>query len=115
MRVARTVNPNVRDGKLEKNFHKVETALQISKIEYDAYFAEGTGHAIQIGDSIRHSDYDLVGPVGGDGTVREVANGIRDSSKHLEEDPEPGNRGYRYETPEGPSVSDDDEFSDFSL
>ena len=65
MRVARTVNPNVRDGNLGKNFHKVETALQISKLEYDAYFAEGTGPAIQMGDSIRHSDYDLVGPVGG--------------------------------------------------
>ena len=65
MRVARTVNPNVRDGKLERNFHKVETALQISKIEYDAYFAEGNGQAIQIGDSLRHSDYDSIGAVGG--------------------------------------------------
>ena len=32
-----------------------------------------------------------------------------------EEEPEPENRGSRYETREGPSVSDDDEFSDFSF
>ena len=31
------------------------------------------------------------------------------------EEPEPENRGSRYETREGPSVSDDDEFSDFSF
>ena len=32
-----------------------------------------------------------------------------------EEMPEPEIRGSRYETREGPSVSDDDEFSDFSF
>ena len=32
-----------------------------------------------------------------------------------EEEPEPEIRGSRYETREGPSVSDDDEFSDFSF
>ena len=115
MRVACIVNPNAKDGKLGKNFHKVEKALQLSRIEYDAYFTEGTGHATQIADCLRESDYDLVFAVGGDGTVHEVAYGTRDSSKRLEEDPEPGNRGFRYETREGPSVSDDDEFSDFSF
>lgn len=83
MRVACIVNPNARDGKVGKNFHRIEEAIETSGIEYDAHMTEGTGHAIEIASSLRDSDYDLVVAVGGDGTVHEVANGIRDSSKRL--------------------------------
>ena len=83
MRVACIVNPNARDGKVGKNFHRIEKALETSGIEYDAHMTEGTGHAIEIASSLRDSDYDLVVAVGCDGTVHEVANGIRDSSKRL--------------------------------
>ena len=77
------MNPNARDGKLGKIFHKIEKALESSGIVYDTYMTEGTGHAIEIASSLRDSDFDLVVAVGGDGTVHEVANGIRDSSKRL--------------------------------
>ena len=44
---------------------------------------EGTGHAIEIASGLRDSDFDLIVAIGGDGTVHEVANGIRGSSKRM--------------------------------
>ena len=82
-RVACIVNPNARDGKLGKNLHKVEAAMDSAEIQYDVFLTKGTGHAIEISSGLRDSDYDLVVAVGGDGTVHEVANGIRDSSKRM--------------------------------
>ena len=82
-RVACIVNPNARDGKLGKNFPKVEDALRSSGIEFDIFMTNGKGHAIEISSDLRESDYDLIVAVGGDGTVHEVANGIRGSDKRL--------------------------------
>ena len=82
-RVACIANPNARDGKLAKNFHKIDEALTSSGLEYDVFMTEGTGHAIEIASGLRDSDYDLIVAIGGDGTVHEVANGIRGSSKRL--------------------------------
>ena len=82
-RVACIVNPNARDGKLGKNFHKIEDELTASGLEHDVFMTKGTGHAIEIASDLRETDYDLVVAIGGDGTVHEVANGIRGSSKRL--------------------------------
>ena len=82
-RVACIVNPNARDGKLGKNIHNVEAAMDSAEIQNDVFLTEGTGHAIEISSGLRDSDYDLIVAVGGDGTVHEVANGIRGSSKRM--------------------------------
>ena len=81
--VACITNPNARDGKLGKNFHKIEEALASSGFDHDVFMTEGTGHAIEMASGLRDSDYDLIVAIGGDGTVHEVANGIRGSSKRL--------------------------------
>ena len=70
-RVACIANPNARDGKLAKNFHKIDEALTSSGLEYDVFMTEGTGHAIEIASGLRDSDYDLIVAIGGDGTVHE--------------------------------------------
>ena len=82
-RVACIVNPNARDGKLGKEFSKIESALVSAGIAYDSFMTEEVGHAIELSSGLRESDYDLIVAVGGDGTVHEVANGIRDSEKRL--------------------------------
>ena len=82
-RVACIVNPNARDGKLGKNFRKIEEELAASGLDHDVFMTERTGHAIEIASDLRETDYDLVVAIGGDGTVHEVANGIRGSSKRL--------------------------------
>ena len=46
---------------------------------------------------------------------RVVKRNIETVPEETEEEPEPEIRGSRYETRKGPSVSDDDEFSDFSF
>ena len=83
VRVACIVNPNARDGKLGKNLHKVEAAMDSAVIQHDVFLTEGTGHAIEISSGLRDSDYDLLVAVGGDGTVHEVANGIRESPMRM--------------------------------
>jgi len=82
-RIACIANPNARDGKMGKNFHKVEEALESSGIDFDVFMTEGKGHAIEIASGLRESEYDLVVAVGGDGTVHEVANGLRGSNTRL--------------------------------
>ena len=82
-RLACIVNPSARDGKAGKNFHKIEQALISSGLDFDVFMTEGTGHGIEIASSLRESDYDLVVAIGGDGTVHEIANGIRGSSKRM--------------------------------
>ena len=82
-RIACIINPNARDGKVGKNFHKVEESLKSSGIDYEIFMTTGKGHAIEISSDLRDSDYDLVVAVGGDGTVHEVANGIRGSDMRL--------------------------------
>ena len=82
-RLACIVNPNARDGKLGKNIHKIEQALMASGLDFDVFMTEGTGHGIEIASGLRESDYDLVVAIGGDGTVHEIANGIRGSSMRM--------------------------------
>ncbi len=81
MRIACIVNPHARDGKLGNNFPKVEAELRKAEIEFDVFMTEGCGHAIEISSNLRETDHDLVVAVGGDGTVHEVANGLRKSKQ----------------------------------
>ena len=83
MHVACIVNPHARDGELGKNLMKIQNELESLGIEYEALLTEGRGHAIEIASKLRDSKHDLIVAVGGDGTVHEVANGLRGSSKRM--------------------------------
>ena len=83
LRVACIANPNARDGKLGKNLDNIEKALEASGLDNEVFMTEGTGHAIEIASGLRDSNFDLIVAIGGDGTVHEVANGIRGSSKRM--------------------------------
>lgn len=62
---------------------KVQNELESLGIEYEVNLTEGRGHAIEIASNLRESKYDLIVAVGGDGTVHEVANGLRGSGKRM--------------------------------
>lgn len=62
---------------------KIQNELESLGIEYEALLTEGRGHAIEIASKLRDSKHDLIVAVGGDGTVHEVANGLRGSSKRM--------------------------------
>ena len=83
VRIACVANPNARDGKLGRDLQRIEDAIGNSGIESEFFMTEGVGHAIEISSSLRESEFDLVVAIGGDGTVHEVANGLRGSGKRL--------------------------------
>lgn len=76
------VNPKSRSGRGGMIWNLVEPELKKRRIDYQVYYTEYARHAIEItagitADGLEHT---LV-VVGGDGTVDEVVNGIRDCSK----------------------------------
>ena len=78
------VNPAGRDGRSLKRWKSVETILNETEIEREVYFTEYVGHASEIAYSLRERvDIDCVVACGGDGTVHEIASGLRNSDKKL--------------------------------
>ena len=80
-RVACILNPNARDGLSLKLWDDFEQALANSGFDVDLHQTEAPGHAMDIAEGLCEGDHDLVVAVGGDGTVHEVASGLRGSSK----------------------------------
>ena len=82
-RIACILNPKARDGLSVKQWALFENCLLEAGYEIDLHHTEYIGHAIEISANLRDSNYELVVAVGGDGTVHEVASGLRGSSKIL--------------------------------
>ena len=80
-RIACIVNPAGRDGHALKRWKAVEPALSEAGFECETHFTDRVGHAPEIAFSLRNrGDLDLIVACGGDGTVHEVASGMRGSS-----------------------------------
>ncbi len=82
-RIACILNPNARDGLSVRQWDKFEPALKEAGFEIDLRRTEGPGHAMDIAQSLVDEDHELVVAIGGDGTVHEVASGLRGSQKVL--------------------------------
>ena len=80
-RIACILNPNARDGLSLKQWDDFEQALVNSGFDVDLYQTEAPGHAMDIAEGLIEENHELVVAVGGDGTVHEVASGLRGSSK----------------------------------
>ena len=78
------VNPAGRDGRALKKWNKVEKYLSEQNLTFEVHFTKKIGHASEIAYSLRdRQDIDCVVACGGDGTVHEVASGLRGSEKKL--------------------------------
>ena len=78
------VNPAGRDGRALKFWKKNEEILKEKNVEVETIFTEYVGHASEIAYSLRErEDIECVIACGGDGTVHEVASGLRGSNKKL--------------------------------
>lgn len=82
-RIACILNPNARDGLALRQWDKFEPALKEAGFEIGLHRTEGPGHAMDIAQSLVEEDHELVVAIGGDGTVHEVASGLRGSQKVL--------------------------------
>jgi len=82
-RIACILNPNARDGLSARQWEKFEPALEEAGFEVDLHHTERPGHAMDIARSLVDGDHELVVAIGGDGTVHEVASGLRGSQKVL--------------------------------
>ena len=82
-RIACILNHNARDGLSLRQWERFEPALSEAGFDVDLRRTEGPGHAMDIAEGLVAEDHDIVVAVGGDGTVHEVASGLRGSSKVL--------------------------------
>ena len=83
-RIHAIVNPAGRDGTAGKRWPKILAQLEDSGIVVDTTFTERVNHAAEIAWSLRNQyantpigECPLIVAVGGDGTVHEVASGLR--------------------------------------
>ncbi len=78
------VNPAGRDGRALKFWKRTEAILKDRDMDFEVHFTTHIGHASEIAYSLREKeDIDCVVACGGDGTVHEVASGLRGSDKKL--------------------------------
>ncbi len=79
--IACIVNPAGRDGESLKLWESAKPKLEEAGLQTEVYLTERVGHASEIAFSLKdRKDIDLVVANGGDGTVHEVASGLRGSN-----------------------------------
>jgi diacylglycerol kinase family enzyme len=80
-RIACILNPKARDGLSISQWSQFEKSLQNSGYKIDLFHTEYIGHGMDLAANLRESEHEIVVAVGGDGTVHEVASGLRGSGK----------------------------------
>lgn len=69
-------NPTSRQGKSKNDFKKIISILNSRKINFEYVLTTRKNEAIELASSTSKNDFDVVIPVGGDGTICEVITGL---------------------------------------
>jgi diacylglycerol kinase (ATP) len=77
------VTPKVVSRSVGREWPHINRQLQKTGLSFDHEFTKGAGHATEIANRTIDSGYRYLIPVGVDGTVNEVVNGILHSSNPL--------------------------------
>ena len=73
------VNLHSRTGKAKEIWESLEEILTKDGVSYRIHITEYVGHATKIAEDLTADDaYHFLVVAGGDGTINEVLNGIRD-------------------------------------
>lgn len=81
--IAFIVNPTAGNGKAYRMIPKIEKYLKDKNIKHKFFITKYPGHGTILAREAVKDDFEIVVAVGGDGTVHEVINGIRDSDVAL--------------------------------
>ena len=73
------VNPAAGAGKTGKYWPDIKSVLKKVGLRFEHDITEAPGHAIELAKNAVKKGYRIVVPVGGDGTINEVVNGIYSS------------------------------------
>jgi len=80
-RIVMIVNPAGRDGTVGRRWPHIHEQVRAAGLNPEVHQTERVGHATEIAASLRNdSEVGMVVAVGGDGTVHEIASGIRGTS-----------------------------------
>ncbi len=69
-------NPTSRQGKSKDDFRKIVSILESKKVDFEYVLTTRKDEAIDLASSISKNIFDVVVPVGGDGTICEVITGL---------------------------------------
>jgi YegS/Rv2252/BmrU family lipid kinase len=70
------VNPAAGAGKTAKRWPRILQFLKKTGMRFEHDLTEAPGHAIELAKAAVSKGYKLIVPVGGDGTINEVVNGL---------------------------------------
>lgn len=73
------VNPAAGAGKTAKRWPYIMQFLKKIGVKFEHDLTEAPGHAIELAKNAVSKGYKLIVPVGGDGTINEVVNGMYDT------------------------------------
>lgn len=77
------LNPIAGNGKANKAFERLKALLQIQEISFDYQISNYPGHLIELARNYadhQHSQNERLVVIGGDGSLNEVLNGIKEST-----------------------------------
>lgn len=82
MKYSFIINPNSRSGKGGKVWDEIHKELDKRQVEYEYFFTKKPRHAIHIAEELTSDEEEhYITVLGGDGTINEVVNGIKDLDK----------------------------------
>lgn len=70
------INPTSGRGKPAKCWPRIQEIFRAENWEFDATFTQRPGEASEIARQAAKNGFELIVPVGGDGTIHEVVNGL---------------------------------------